>query len=866
MIFPAHRLPSCYLTLTDLEATAVESSTMADSLQQSEVEDDCITPRQSTTITLRYPSIPVTGTPDSWLSNSLLVPMASHQDEGSVRSNDDTTSSLDGSAYDFIDDTSYGTTDDEDQSRMTESVSVVDDSTHEPAGNPDLERTLSRDCVQHPPSDNFTRNDVRSFGDGSASQKDPIRCDFPPQSPRRRESDIQKSSSLMNVRFEETHHGEGIHRLESPSIPENLAVTVRQQMLDSIPSPKSPCQLLYVGNVVAKEEIRAKISAALAAIKKTEARTGGARMPVSDRPEHEVDVYHCVNASFGRMDNGHDTIELILDDRTTMKSAWDGCKFSVAAQYKCPDLVIFYLSEHDSVSARQTRRFARSFMARHKIPSIVINEKSTWDRPSEAMMIDHLTPHICLQAANRTESLSRIVKRLPIDLSIFSRLDDLQLGQNLAFLALQGRISQTKHQIPTSAKYRASLTGDDRSKLDAPVFTTRKLREYLGITSFGLPWLLNLLAVACVCVAASILIRQQIIPSARPITNVPNVHTASSSASSLAFPAVVTSIPLLKGKPTAVQSLTVQDPAKATALQRASVGKSNTDLAALLLESSHPTVNKSEHFKVQILGQAHLILRPPHWFTRLRRTPKLNLKITQGNRVLAHQTSTLFDGVYALELPYDEAHGAVNITVWTESKPKIHESLQADFGNSWLHTASWKKTASALSTSLRQDLHVVQTSLVAGYIHSGAEMRSLMRKTLAKAKDLSAETRTISKAYITRLATTTDLVLAFERKFSSESARVFQQKKAAAAKEVSLRTKHFRRDVSAYLSDRVHVARVYAQAAPTAYRIHLRNTQKKALKLWWSMTGLPGQRSDSVKANGRSRACNVKSKKRAGVR
>ncbi|KAL8739141.1 MAG: hypothetical protein Q9181_000170 [Wetmoreana brouardii] len=834
----------------------------ADSSQQLEPEDDCLTPRQSTTISLRYPSIPVHGTPDGWLSNSLLVPMASQQDEGSVRSSDDTLSSLDGSAYDFIDDTSYGTTDDEDQSRMTESISFVDESSLVTPDNQDLERTLSRDSPQHPPSDAVTESDIPSSVPTSPVRKDTARFRSSSQDFRQEDANQRRPPSLPTIRFEEFCHGEGIYHLDTPSMPQNLTVTVRQHMPGSGVSIKGPYRLLFVGDTAKRDQVSAKISTAMASSWNTQAQHGNVHLPCSN--SHEVLVYHCVDASFSREYSGHDTIALTLDDQTEIKSSWDGSKFSVASDWIFPAVAIFSLTEHDSVSARQVRRFARSFMARHRIPSIVINERSSWDRPSEAMMIDHITPHICLQTNREPESSSKVVRRLPIDLSTFLRIDDLQLNQHLAYLAQRYGTSQTQNPDVKRSEAEAGHTNrqDDMPKPNISMFAAKNIREYLQATSYGLPHLLLFLAAASIYMAASVIITQHFTFSGLSAYDVSNIPGVSSSATPVAPSAVTTSIPLLNSKPTAAQPFAVQDLAEVITPQRGVARKSQTDLAALLLESI-PTVNKSEHFKIQILGEAHIILRSPHWFTRLRRTPKLNFKITQGSRVLKHQASTLFDGVYALEIAHDEAHGPVNITVWTESKPKIHESLQADFGSSWLHSAGWKKAARALSTSFRQELDVVQTSLMAGYIQSGTELRSLTRKTLTKAVELGAGTRKIGKASISRLTRVTDLMLAYERSFTSGLSNTVKHKKAAAAKDASILTEHLRRDVSAYVSGRVQFARNYLQAAPTAYRMHLRNTQKKALRLWWSVTGMPDQRPVSVTANCKYRACGGKSKKRA---
>ncbi|KAL8970109.1 MAG: hypothetical protein Q9183_001680, partial [Haloplaca sp. 2 TL-2023] len=833
----------------------------------SETEEDCITPRQSTTISLRYPSIPVTGTPDSWLSNSLLVPMASNHEEGSVRSTDDTMSSLDGSTYDFVDDTSYGTTDDEDQSRMTESVSVISDAPDEPASSPDLERTLSSASLPHLSASESAQNNSHGSERVSASQQKELRVGL--SSPgdqhkhQQHECQTRKLSEPVNIRFQHSSHQEGIHRVESPRLPDNLALTVRQHMLSSIPSFGSTYRLLYIGDETAKVQIVAKIASAIAATEDRQSSNGR-----TSQPGTYLDVRHCVQASFGRINDGHDTIQLSLNDGPPMYSAWDGSRFTLTARHGRPDLAIFYLSEHDSVSIKQTRRFTRSLAARHRIPSIVVNDRTPWLIQSETravITIDHLTPHFCLQTAKEVEAQSRILKRLPIDLPTYLRIDELQLAQNLGYLARQYPESPSASSQAPTPMDQPKPTSDKKTDSTPALDARRRLRQILGPASLGLPWLLNLLAVVTICMAAGVLMRQRVTPFGRPHHEVSSIHTVSSSASSFAPTATVTSIPSLRGQAT-VQSLVVQDAVKAKTPPRSLMVKSNTDLIALMLEAAHPTVNKSEHFKVQILGEAHLIMRPPHWFTKLKKTPKLKFRVTQGNQVLGHQVSALFDGVYALELFHDEAHGPVNITVWTESRPRIHESLQADFGNSWLHTASWRKAANALSTSFRKDLDLMQTSLTAGYSHSGVQLRSLMRKASTEVDKLRVVTRTAEKAYATRLAQIMHLAFAHEQRFSLRSLRGFQEKKTEAAKAMSRRVVQFQRRFSGYVSNKIRQAHVYTDAAPTAYRIHLRGLQKKALKVWWGINGLPDQRRAWEKPNSRLRACDGKAKKRAGVR
>ncbi|KAI4189888.1 MAG: hypothetical protein L6R41_001147 [Letrouitia leprolyta] len=797
--------------------------------------------------------------------------MASNQDEGSVRSNDDTISSLGDSAYDFIDDTSFATIDDEDQSKMTDSVSVTGRSVLEDPESNDMERTLSADDVQSLLSKDSKKDIVQDAVTGSTSRKEVDSPGYNSLTPQQLETEQPLPSGMRNIRFEAIYHDEGTYPLETSSVPQNLSVTVRQHMVDQTLSSGGSYRVLYIGNPAARERIMTKVGAALASTTKLEA-SGPSRysvvpIPSSNDPScwgepvlldwsgHEIVVYHCVDASFGRTENGHDSIDLTMEDNTHIRSSWDVTEYSVSGDWEFPDVAIFYISDHDNVSARQTRRFARSFMARHKVPSILISERPCWDRPSEAMTIDHLTPHICLQATKDTTSSSRVVKRLPIDISTFLRIDALQLNRNLAYLNTQSearRIREPGLLHPKSEGINDS--GKEHvSSLRHSISTPSVFRKFLNTTSPFLPYLFDALATAAICMAVGLVVIQTPLISSRYIKTGASFHSAGGTTATVTSSPVALSTTLSQGRPTMTESLTVPGQVKANIPQRTTGEKSQTDLATLWLDSSPKTANKSENFKVHVLGNKHIILQPPHWFTKLRKTPKLMFNVTQGGRILKHEVSTLFDGVYALGLPEADAHGLVNISVWTGSNPKIQEKLQANFGNSWLQAADWRNAASALSGSFQQELGMMQTALGNLYIRSSAELHSLAQRTKAKAAVIKHETQDISEASVSQVAKMKETVSAFRADIISSLSRAFYEKQSAAAKRMSLRTTHVRRNISSYVSNKIHLGQSYVRAAPTAYRIHLRETQKRALKLWWNMAGLPERRPVSIRVRGKSR-------------
>ncbi|KAL8908923.1 MAG: hypothetical protein Q9207_000499 [Kuettlingeria erythrocarpa] len=827
---------------------------MADSLQQLE-DDDCTTPRQSTTIILQYPSIPVHGTPETWLSNSLLVPMDSKNDEGSVRSNDDAMSSLGDSAYDFVDDVSVATTDDEDIFKMADSVSFAGKSTPEELDDHDLERTLSAINIKYRPFHGSVQCGSQSIVSSSASASDGAFPGSLSRTPREQHIHQQLPPDMRSIAFKEIRQGEGIYQLDSHSVPKHLAVSLRQHMSAQALTVEGPYKLLYIGDVESRERIINKIGAALAS--STQMVSGGPLrysvipMPSSDDPDclsdpilldwsgYGMAVYHCIDAFFRRTDNGHDTIDLTMEGGAHIKSSWDGAQFSVTGDWETPHIAIFYLSRTDDVSAKQTRRFARSFMARHSIPSIVISENPSWDRPSETMTLDHYSPHICLQTKEEGASSSKIVKRLPIDLLTFLRLDSRQLNGNLAYLHAAYGALIDKAKRPSARKRKSYRSRWPQGDIDG----------YLDLAMTKIPYLYGFLATAGICLLLGFLIPQAFTFSLRSLTSGPSPPASSNYA--VVSSSIATSTASPQGKSATFPSSTLPQLTEAAKLESFANRKSHTDLATLL-ESSPTTGNESEKFRVHVLGSTHLILKPPQWFTSMRKTPKLKFNVTQGDRVLKHDVSALFDGVYALELPKDDARGLVNISVWSVSRLKFQETLQADFGNSWLRAAGWKKATGALSTAFRREFDSVQTSIKTTYLKSSLELYSLMQKTLLKAQSLRNRSQPHAHASVGRWVKTQDLVLSLPHEIGSKLTQYIERKRNPAAKEISLHVARLRQGFSLHLFQKIQTARLYARATPTMYQIHLRNMQKRALKMWWSVAGLPMNRPVGMVAQEKS--------------
>ena len=79
----------------------------------------------------------------------------------------------------------------------------------------------------------------------------------------------------------------------------------------------------------------------------------------------------------------------------------------------------------------------------------------------------------------------------------------------------------------------------------------------------------------------------------------------------------------------------------------------STSLNAVLPESML-LPNKSDKFTIQVLGDCHVIMRPPRWFHVMKKAPTLFFKVKRQEKTVQYTFLTLFDNVYALQIPQDD--------------------------------------------------------------------------------------------------------------------------------------------------------------------------------------------------------------------
>ncbi|KAA8900170.1 hypothetical protein FN846DRAFT_150413 [Sphaerosporella brunnea] len=493
-------------------------------------------------------------------------------------------------------------------------------------------------------------------------------------------------------------------RLNLASPQPALYSTVRQTMSRELLETDEPFRVLYVGSTTAKDEIQHKLAAALAAAISESAVSSsswdGVKSPRfnivpissfgsrSTSPEVELidstgldmtfDV--CTAAKAAKNDGHSDTLSLWLNGNQNITSVWTdkGAQLE-SAGWKLPHLAVIYCSDDDNAQRRMTRVYARQFMGRHAVPTLVVSQNPHYHSTSEVLFsLDPRTVHVCIESEEQ-EGRPAIHKMLPIDLSTFLKLNPRQLNRNIG--CITGLASASRIDI-SSASLR-------KSRIESSTALLRDVeKEPRGVKASGLNWirekkrseLWKLILVgwlfACGLAGATF--------------GIAYMKFANTSGS--AMPIAQTTTPEITMQSTAsmASSTIPSQPAQISAISVSSMGPS-VEFKGQLLDSKLMTLNSSDQFQAHIIGNNNVIIRPPQKYLSLRKPPVMFARVTRGDTVVDSELSKLFDGVYTLNLNKEDAWGVLNVSIWTKNRPIVKEDLEVDFGAPWMKISRWVK-------------------------------------------------------------------------------------------------------------------------------------------------------------------------------
>lgn len=893
---PLHRYKPVSISAPDIHS---RRDFVADSMQQP--DEDTLGPP---TITLQYPTIAINGTPASWLLQSQLITMVSNPDDSSC---DDTLSSLGDSTYDFIDDKSVVISDDEDQDNSNQSDSSNDRRETEPPCNRqqdggDMRENTSHDSYGQASSLAFHLEDSTTTQSGSTYEKakghgDGLAAEGGgeiyggPNQDRHQAIELAESrgtfigsnrttegSHTLRV-FQGAEMFNLIHHTALMPSPSRIIATIKQTMISQGLVLHGPYKLLYVGGPLAKDPIIQKFGAALAATLSSEkdrpsrfnvvpiSSFGESSSPdvvLIDSTGLELSVEECNLASFTKREGGNDTISMTLSDQTLVESFWSGSRFAITNQWKLPDIAVFYLSDDDNISIKQTRRFARSFMSRHTVPCIFISQTLLWNKPAEIIALDHMTPHLCLQAYGSDIPKFEIIKRFPIDIQNFLSLDARQLNRNLACLAM------AHNNFKPSIRQRSVSNPKPRKDFRAK---TRRFPYYAYLPYFGeshilrkIPFLelssLLLLFLGFFLYHAIISGLSNLAPVSvmrQSLTNFTAAHNQALLKPTITNPAAI------GGEFSTLLSSVPQPPRQETVPRKKSPPGPNTDIASFLLARHALIPNSSDKFMINIVGNSHILLRPPYWFTRSRKASNLSFSVSRGASTLSYQVSALFDGLFAIEIPREDAYGVLKVSVWTTSKPRINESFDVDFGASWLRFARLVDAGHKIRSFLRTDLSLISSGLPGLYNCTKGKLQYLVHEVQEKAEEIQTEAGRIGMASFNQTAKTKNIIFMRVLEIPHSLSKRLASGNVAASKRIMRHAEHLHKDLIASVAKRSLMVSRQAQRLSQAacsinvkaftrdvneYRKrHKRLIQKRGLKFWWKIRGLPDYKISNVKAS-----------------
>ena len=844
-------------------------------MQSSERQNQCSDLSKSS-VELCFPEILLDSDLHLWLSRSspcIMAPPSEHPSE-------DTGSSLGDSAYEILGDSTILTSSDEDRSDNTDSIASTDEHGHDDvasmAGTEESGDTTSSNAPDLPVSAPVAATLFSGSQGATSSGMTVTDDDAPPiqfeEPPCFGAEQVAVSHTIRN--FDEVETAELLKTLHLLDSPTRITATVRQTMTKHGLSVDGPFRILYVGSSSVKDDIVAKIAAALAVpvlvptgVPCTNRRSPRFNIvPVSSfgaRKSPEVElidsfgielvVDDCTSAMMtGGRSEANAKLRLRLNDTFWCHSDPDAEPMvrTPNSSWELPHLAIFLLDEDDGSVSRQKRRHARQFAQRHEIPTILVSRLPLYEASSSLFALDHHSVHMCLESRN-PERGHRIHKRLPIDLGTFLKVDARQMNRNLACLTglyLTGKTHVVEKPMSQAVEDPERLL-DSSFGLAHSIYMLRERngQKWRALLTLGLFVLTAMIGTALTLTYGSTntgyLVPRaqqdpQMVPSTGSVASLaPATTTATATPPSQEF-----------GSPPK-PSLSID---KATTNSLALSG-SRMDLASLLSDPATTTLNESDKFKIQVVGDVHMILRPPHRIALLKKPPKLHVKILRGEQVLEAQLSKLFDGVYALQLEREEAYGPVNVTVWTQSRPRTQQTLEVDFGTPWLKVAGWKKAAQVVSEQIQKDIRQAQVNVQVGAGRLGTGLSEALKSTMQRAESAAAEALEVQNRWLNLALKKQSMATAATRRLSREASkrgsRLSSQLTSQAQRVTNRALYGMAEFYNAYAStETLEFYRSLGLRASKTFTA--KRAQRQARRLWQMLVGTDGVETE---AEGRAR-------------
>ncbi|KAF4217774.1 hypothetical protein CNMCM8980_008438 [Aspergillus fumigatiaffinis] len=595
-----------------------------------------------------------------------------------------------------------------------------------------------------------------------------------------------------------------------------LTVTVQQTMTKRSLDTEKPFRVLYIGHSDYRTIILDKIGDVLVSSScssyessSTESSRyhvvptafGAGAVPnfAELLPIHvQLIVDECVQASSDAETDDTGSISLMFKNRPPCTSSWSGLDYTVSSSsdWALPDVAILFLSTVDSPNAVETQNLARIFMERHGVPTLMISEKPLWNMASEPIPLNYHSLHMCLESRHPTTGKSTVLRRYPIDLKTFESITPGQLNRNLASLA------EVYPRVPFKTRVRLSDSPEEMKKrfftteifnrAPSGVYYRNDDRDWTSLLRLSIVTILSITAITLCYSALQVTTVSLLNLFSHPTfsnTPSPAVMTSPSSLLFMGGPGQ-TSLSAPSASAEEVQLLTSQYSG------RSHIGNIISGVASGPAQEA-----KSNQFQIQVVGDCHLVLKPPRTFFSMKKQPKFDVQISRNNVSLAYEFSKLFEGVYTLRLDRGDAYGVVDIIITADTKPFLNQTMSVDLGTPWLKIASWKRAAQAISSQLARDLSSAHTGLAGAYSRLCTDLQLMMGDVVKKAHFLRHEADIIRQGSAQFSLETREAVMSTSKQLSEVVKRTAVQPFLAASSVIQSHTDRFSREARGFMGD-----------------------------------------------------------------
>ncbi|RDW62982.1 uncharacterized protein DSM5745_10093 [Aspergillus mulundensis] len=534
---------------------------------------------------------------------------------------------------------------------------------------------------------------------------------------------------------------------------------------------------------------------------------------------YQLIVDECLEATSESHIDRPRTINLKFKNRPGCMSHWTGTEYGIlsSTDWALPDMAMIFLSSLDDLAAMETQKLARMFMERHGVPAMVVSEKPLWKMPRESIPVNHHSLHMCLESRHSSTGKTTVLKRYPIDLNTFESIAPGQLNKNLASLT---SIYPRKYLSSTA---EAPGNVQKVSQFDFKNFTRKMLPLPYLSNDTELAFVLRLVILTVLSTATlalghlaakafAVLISSFVTRSvtSNQTSPVPSVYTTSVHPTAELKPS---SLPVLSPITREVQ-VSGHQPNGLSQLQH-------------LMGGTHiDSVRSSEDDEIQVVGDCHLVIKPPSRPSGTRKAPKFNVHVNRRDQPLQYELSRLFEGVYSLKLDRGEAYGLVNVTIITESRPPVTQVVSIDLGTPWLKIANWKRAAHAITSELVRDVGTAQTGLSEVYGRISTELQ-VLAGDVVKRTHLLREKASVLRRDSLSVVINTDAVLSTSKQLSEVFQRTAVQPFFSASQVLQCHTRKASIEARQMVSSTWGKICAGAQhLTPGAMREHYHNARK----------------------------------------